>query len=122
MARDTPRVLPVLRLWRHTLGGMLPTPDLESEQRKALGALELCLAALEGADWRQISMCLGLHLEGVSDGLRRDMRSCSTLDGLWSLLVDAVAGSTVSPASRFWWKPLRLRLGFPRNGLHGSRP
>ena len=46
LARDTPRVLPVLRLWRQTLGGMLPAPDLESEQRTALGALELRLSSL----------------------------------------------------------------------------
>jgi hypothetical protein len=75
---------------------MAPEPDLESERCRVLAALEPRLVQADVSDWRQVSTCLGLHLIGVPDGPRREMRSCSTLIGLWEPLVVAVAsaGST----------------------------
>jgi hypothetical protein len=72
----------VLQLWRQSLVGMAPEPDLESEQCRVLAALAPRLVQTGVSDWRQVCMCLGLHLTGVPDGLRREMRSCSTLHGL----------------------------------------
>ena len=114
LARDTPRVLPVLRLWRTSLGAMQPAPDLEAEQRQALASLEPRLLALESADWRQISMCLGLHLEEVPDSIRRDMRSCSSLEGLWGLLVDAIASVDSIAALQSLVAAIGLHVGLPQ--------
>ena len=59
-------------------------------------------------------MCLGLHLEGVSDGVRHDMRSCSTLEGLWGLLVDAVAGVDSVASLALLVEAIEAQVGLPK--------
>jgi hypothetical protein len=114
LARDAPRVLPILRLWRQSLVGLVPEPDLEAEQQRAQSALAPRLAQLEAIDWRQACMCLGLHLTGVPDELRREMRSCSTLNGLWALLVDAVASVETLPALESLLAEIEQHVGLQR--------
>ena len=59
-------------------------------------------------------MCLGLHLEGVPDSIRRDMRSCSSLESLWGLLVDAIASVDSIATLQSLVTAIGVHVGLPR--------